>query len=67
MEVERWTGRVTGGPLTDVYVYQAPVRIWHWVTMVCVIVLGVTGYLIGRLRRRASASRSMRSRWAGSG
>lgn len=47
MEVERWTGRVTGGPLTDVYVYQAPVRIWHWVTMACVIVLGVTGYLIG--------------------
>ena len=33
MEVERWSGRVIGGPLTDVYVYQAPVRIWHWVTM----------------------------------
>ena len=58
MEVERWTGRVTGGPLTDVYVYEAPVRIWHWVTMVCMIVLGVTGYLIGapppRDRRRAA-------------
>lgn len=47
MQVERWTGRVKGGPLEDVYVYEAPVRIWHWVTVVCFFVLGVTGYLIG--------------------
>jgi Ni/Fe-hydrogenase 1 B-type cytochrome subunit len=47
MQVERWTGRVTGGPLVDTYVYEAPVRIWHWVTVICFAVLGVTGYLIG--------------------
>jgi Ni/Fe-hydrogenase 1 B-type cytochrome subunit len=47
MQVERWTGRVLGGPLEDVYVYEAPVRIWHWVTMVCIMVLAVTGYFIG--------------------
>jgi Ni/Fe-hydrogenase 1 B-type cytochrome subunit len=47
MQVDRVTGRVEGGPLVDVYVYEAPVRLWHWVTMLCVIVLGVTGYLIG--------------------
>jgi Ni/Fe-hydrogenase 1 B-type cytochrome subunit len=47
MKVERWTGRVTGGPLEDTYVYEAPVRIWHWVTVLCFMVLGVTGYLIG--------------------
>ena len=35
------------GPLESVYVYEAPVRIWHWVMMVCMIVLAVTGYLIG--------------------
>ena len=34
MQVERWTGRVTGGPLEDVYVYAAPVRLWHWLTVV---------------------------------
>jgi Ni/Fe-hydrogenase 1 B-type cytochrome subunit len=47
MQVERWTGRVLEGPLEDVYVYEAPVRIWHWVTMVCIMVLAVTGYFIG--------------------
>lgn len=30
-----------------VYVYQAPVRLWHWVNVCSILVLGVTGYLIG--------------------
>jgi Ni/Fe-hydrogenase 1 B-type cytochrome subunit len=30
-----------------IYVYQWPLRLWHWVMMVCIIVLSVTGYLIG--------------------
>lgn len=47
MQVERWTGRVTGGPLEQVYVYEAPVRLWHWLTVLCVVVLATTGYLIG--------------------
>jgi Ni/Fe-hydrogenase 1 B-type cytochrome subunit len=47
MQVERWTGRVVGGPLEDVYVYEAPVRIWHWLTVLCFMVMGTTGYLIG--------------------
>ena len=47
MQVERWTHRVTAGPLEDVYVYEAPVRLWHWVTVACVFVLAVTGYFIG--------------------
>jgi Ni/Fe-hydrogenase 1 B-type cytochrome subunit len=29
-----------------VYVYDAAVRIWHWVTALCILVLGVTGYFI---------------------
>ncbi len=47
MHVEAVSGRVLSGPLEDVYVYEAPVRLWHWVTMLCFIVSGVTGYLIG--------------------
>ena len=47
MQVERWTGRVTGGPLEDTYVYEAPIRLWHWLTVLCFMVLGVTGYFIG--------------------
>ena len=46
MRVEPVSGRVLAGPLTDVYVYEAPVRLWHWVTVLCFTVLGVTGYLI---------------------
>ncbi|MFA6220130.1 MAG: Ni/Fe-hydrogenase, b-type cytochrome subunit [Erythrobacter sp.] len=30
-----------------VYVYEAPVRLWHWINAACIIVLFVTGYLIG--------------------
>ena len=29
------------------YVYEAPVRLWHWINAVCILVLAVTGYLIG--------------------
>lgn len=29
------------------YVYEAPVRLWHWVNAACIVVLAVTGYLIG--------------------
>jgi Ni/Fe-hydrogenase 1 B-type cytochrome subunit len=33
--------------LFPVYVWQVPVRIWHWVMAACMVVLGITGYLIG--------------------
>jgi Ni/Fe-hydrogenase 1 B-type cytochrome subunit len=31
---------------TAVYVYEAPVRIWHWVNALCITLLAVTGYFI---------------------
>lgn len=30
-----------------VYVYEAPIRIWHWTNAIAILVLAVTGYLIG--------------------
>ena len=33
--------------LFPVYVYELPVRIWHWVMAPCMLVLFVTGYFIG--------------------
>lgn len=30
------------------YVYEAPVRLWHWVTVFSTVILLVTGYLIGQ-------------------
>lgn len=40
--------RGLGRKVTSVYVYEAPVRLWHWVTVLCIITLSVTGYLIGK-------------------
>lgn len=31
---------------TSVYVYEAPVRLWHWVNALAITTLAVTGYLI---------------------
>ena len=33
---------------TSHYVFEAPVRLWHWLTVGCMLVLMVTGYFIGR-------------------
>ena len=33
--------------LFPVYVWELPVRIWHWVMAACMLVLAITGYLIG--------------------
>lgn len=30
-----------------VYIYEAPLRVWHWVNAFALLVLGVTGYFIG--------------------
>lgn len=30
-----------------VYVYEAPVRIWHWINALGIVVLAITGYFIG--------------------
>ena len=32
---------------TSVYVYEAPVRLWHWINAAAIVTLMVTGYLIG--------------------
>ena len=47
MKVDPVSGAVTGGTLEQVYVYEAPVRIWHWVMMIAMFILIPTGYLIG--------------------
>ena len=33
--------------LKEVYVWEFPVRFYHWINMTCIIVLCITGYLIG--------------------
>lgn len=36
----------TTTPAEKVYVYEAPLRLWHWVNAACIVVLCITGYLI---------------------
>lgn len=31
-----------------IYVYEAPVRLWHWINALSIVVLAVTGYLVGK-------------------
>ena len=37
-----------GATTKSVYVYEAPVRAWHWVNALAITVLAVTGYFIGQ-------------------
>jgi Ni/Fe-hydrogenase 1 B-type cytochrome subunit len=37
----------TTAPGSTHYVYELPLRLWHWVNAVCIVMLAVTGYLIG--------------------
>ncbi len=37
-----------GRSIKSVYVYEAPVRLWHWINALAIVVLAVTGYFIGR-------------------
>ena len=33
---------------TSIYVYEAPVRLWHWVNAACIVALSITGYFIAK-------------------
>ncbi|MFO1318266.1 MAG: Ni/Fe-hydrogenase, b-type cytochrome subunit [Burkholderiales bacterium] len=41
------TAVTTGKSIKSIYVYEAPVRLWHWVNALAIVVLAVTGYFIG--------------------
>lgn len=49
----RLTGDATESDLdsirrrTSVYVYETPVRLWHWINALAIMVLCITGYFIG--------------------
>lgn len=36
-----------GKQVRSIYVYEAPVRLWHWLNALAMVVLAVTGYFIG--------------------
>jgi len=34
--------------LGRVYVWEIPIRVYHWLNALCILVLCVTGYMIGQ-------------------
>lgn len=41
------TDKVATARTTSVYVYEAPVRLWHWINAFAIATLAITGYFIG--------------------
>ena len=48
-----------------VYVWELPVRLYHWVNAVCVVVLVVTGFLIGTPIAVSYSSEAYQQYWFG--
>ena len=51
--------------ISRVYVWQLPVRFYHWINAAAVLTLAVTGYLIGRPLAISSAAEASYSYWFG--
>ena len=47
------------------YVWEFPVRLYHWVNALCIVVLSITGYIIGDPPAIQSASEASFSYWFG--
>ena len=52
-------------PYRRVYVWEMPVRIYHWINGVCVLVLIVTGYLIGKPLALSYSHEAYQQYWFG--
>jgi len=48
-----------------VYVWQMPVRLYHWINALCIVVLSITGFIIGDPPALQSAGEAYSSYWFG--
>lgn len=48
-----------------VYVWEIPVRVFHWVNALCLVLLGATGYLIGSPATLGHADEAYQQYWFG--
>ncbi len=56
---------VTGPTMRRVYVWELPVRLFHWVNAVCIVLLVATGILISRPLNLGNVSEASFSYWFG--
>lgn len=52
-------------PYRRIYVWEVPVRLFHWINVVCLVLLAVTGYLIGNPQAIFSAAEPYQQQWFG--
>lgn len=52
-------------PYRRVYVWELPVRIFHWLNALCIVLLVATGYLIGNPQAIFSANEAYQLYWFG--
>ena len=53
------------GKFRRVYVWELPVRLYHWLNALCVVILCVTGYLIGKPLAITYSSEAYQQYWFG--
>ena len=51
--------------IKEVYVWEMPVRFYHWINALCIVVLAATGYLIGQPLAIQSGAEASFSYWFG--
>ena len=49
----------------QVYVWELPVRLYHWINALCIVVLSITGYLIGSPLAIHSSAEASNQFWFG--
>jgi Ni/Fe-hydrogenase 1 B-type cytochrome subunit len=49
----------------EIYVWQLPVRFYHWINALCILILCITGYIIGRPPAFQSATEASYGYWFG--
>jgi Ni/Fe-hydrogenase 1 B-type cytochrome subunit len=52
-------------PLREVFVWEMPVRIYHWINALCIVALSITGYLIGNPLALMKGTEAYHNYWFG--
>jgi Ni/Fe-hydrogenase 1 B-type cytochrome subunit len=52
-------------PYRRIYVWEVPVRLFHWINVVCIVLLAATGYLIGNPQAIFNANEPYEQYWFG--
>lgn len=49
----------------EIYVWELPVRFYHWINAICIVILCITGYLIGQPLAISSGAEASFGYWFG--